>query len=115
MAVPVYIDYSVYPDVRPEDLPKDFTLDVDRAEYVERICGAWDFDIFPERATFELFRNWRDVFERFPLRHSPAYHTFRECFGWPPVERISSRSVHLSFATLDRAEGRDPDPFLDLV
>ncbi len=50
----------------------------DRADYVHRVCAAWDFGIVPEVLTFRLFRAWRDIFDRYPLPHSPAYHAFRD-------------------------------------
>ncbi|WP_156427154.1 hypothetical protein [Leptolyngbya sp. NIES-2104] len=53
----------------------------DQADYVARICGAWDFGIIPTPETFLLFSTWREVFDGFPLLHSPAYAAFRSGFG----------------------------------
>lgn len=76
------IDHSVYPDQRH---PDTFADEGDRADYLMRICAAFDFGVLPERATVELFRTWRDVFDGHPLPASPAYHALRATFGWPPV------------------------------
>lgn len=46
------IDQSVYPDVEP---PEELTSFEDWADYLQRICGAFDFGIFPERDDWELF------------------------------------------------------------
>lgn len=66
----MYIDYSVYPDL--DDPPEALETDEDRADYVQRICAAWDFHIHPEPETFALFSQWKDIFDRFPLVMSPA-------------------------------------------
>ncbi len=76
------MDRSVYPDV---ETPVQLVDEYDRADYVARICGAWDFDLLPTRETFIMLRGWRDVFDRFPLPDSPAYAAFRTIFGWPPI------------------------------
>lgn len=34
-----YVDHSVFPDV--EELPNGFSTDLQKADYVQRICGAW--------------------------------------------------------------------------
>jgi hypothetical protein len=101
----MYIDQSVYPDV--DVAPGVLDLPGDQADYVHRICAAWDFGLVPERATFQLFRGWREVFDVYVLPHSPAYHAFRTWFGWPPVEKGSL--IATTAECLDRREGRD-DP-----
>jgi hypothetical protein len=104
------IDHSVYPDIEHGN---DFADDYDRADYVHRICTAWDFGVPPEPYTVALFRDWREVFDRFPIASSPAYHAFRRYFGWPdvPIERNLSTP---QWEVLDRLEGRD-DPCRDAV
>jgi len=112
---PDYIDHSVYPD-RAEllDLKQEFLDDVDRSDYVDRICGAWDFGVPPEPETFELFRQWKDVFDRFPLLHSPAYHAFRTIFRWEQLPRQGGTFIQLTHTPFDAAEGRT-DPCEDRV
>lgn len=77
------LDHSVYPDLAtpPEDLPTP----EDKADYVQRICGAFDFGIFPEETDWQTFAGWKDVFDRFPIADSPGYHTFRQWYRWNPV------------------------------
>jgi len=103
---PMYIDHSVYPDV--EVLPERLTTPSEKANYVHRICAAWDFGLVPERETFDLFRTWLDVFDRYPLPYSPAYHAFRAWFGWSAVERAKILGTYAEM--LDRLEGRGEDP-----
>lgn len=110
-----YIDYSVYPDIDPSELPEELITPEEKADYIERLCGAWDFDIFPEKETFALLRNWKDVFDRFPMPESPSYHTFRHIFGWDAVPVKYNPFVRLTHEILDRAEGRDPDPFINRI
>jgi hypothetical protein len=92
------LDYSVYPDL--ENPPTTLATDADRADYVARICGAWDFDIVPTRETFALFATWRTVFDRFPLVDSPAYAAFRVLYGWPRVS-----GGHVLQADYERIDG----------
>ena len=98
------IDASVYPDL---DAPPDkLATDEQRADYVHRICAAWDFGVHPDADTFTMFRGWRDIFDRFPLAKSPAYHAFRESFGWPYGRGQIFRA---RYEKLDAIEGRiDP-------
>lgn len=102
------IDHSVYPDLEELPLPKE---PPERADYVHRVCAAWDFGIVPEAETFDLFRGWREVFDRYPLPLSAAYHAFRAWFGWPPAERGLALDTYAE--RLDRREARDRDPCWD--
>ncbi len=106
------IDHSVYPDL--DHPPDELRRAADRADYVARVCGAWDFDLVPTHETFSLFSGWRDVFDRFPLPHSPAYAAFRTIFGWP---ELSGGSVlEADYERVDRRAGRQlPDPCIDRV
>jgi hypothetical protein len=104
------IDATVYPDAEP---PSELTTDEDKADYVHRICSAFDFGVPPDAPTLRLFAGWKAVFDRFPLSHSPAYHALREWYGWRPVERSMSFGEP-GYAKLDAAEGRD-DGFEDRV
>lgn len=106
----MYIDHSVYPDL--DVLPQELSSPEDRADYVQRICAAWDFGVVPEWETFRLFATWRDVFDRYPLPHSPAYHAFRSWFGWPATEK--GTVLETQSERLDRREGR-ADPCATMV
>jgi hypothetical protein len=106
------IDHSVYPDLDhpPDELP---TAE-DKADYVARICAAWDFDVVPTPETFTLFAEWREVFDRFPLPHSPAYAAFRTIFGWPQLPGGSV--LEADYERADRRAGRQlPDPCIHIV
>uniref|UniRef100_E6Q5I5 Uncharacterized protein n=1 Tax=mine drainage metagenome TaxID=410659 RepID=E6Q5I5_9ZZZZ len=99
------IDGSVFPDREP---PSAFERDEDCADYIARICAAWDMGLLPEPGTLALFSGWRRIFDRFPIPSSPAYHAFRASFGWaqhPIEERVPLRPRWL---VDDLAEGR-PD------
>jgi hypothetical protein len=111
MSVP-YIDQSVCPDV---DAPEDFATSEAKANYVHRICSAWDFDVYPEPETFALFKTWKDIFDAYPLPESPAYHTFRCLFHWNSVPMIQNSFVHLTYQILDKLEGRESDPMIPFV
>jgi hypothetical protein len=107
----VILDHSVYPDTDcpPHELP---TIE-DRADYVQRICAAFDFGIFPEREDWLLFAGWRDAFDQFPLPHSPAYHTFRTSYGWSPTPR-GTHGLVPGWKIADMREERE-DPCENLV
>jgi len=99
------VDHSVYPDL---DVPPAALLEPgERADYVHRICSAWDYGLVPELSTFGMLRDWQEIFDRYPLSHSPAYHAFRAWFGWPPVAR--GTLLESTAEQLDRREQRE-DP-----
>ncbi len=104
------IDQSVYPDGAHAET---FVDDLDRADYVHRICAAFDFGIAPEPDTVALFRSWRDVFERFPLLDSPGYHALRAHFRWSRMP-VAMHPLAAPWEVLDAREERD-DPCRDLV
>ena len=91
----------MYPDL--EEPPRALTTDYHRADYVARICGAWDYGIFPTPGTFALFAGWRDIFDRFPVLTSSAYaafsyvvsvaaHAWREACSTPITSEWRSRA-----------------------
>ena len=108
------IDHSVYPDL--DDLPDELPDDFAKADYVHRICTAWDFGVFPDRETFKLFEGWKHIFDKFPVITSIAYHTFRFKFGWeefpwpPGIKAPTPR-----WEIMDRMEGRGSDPCEEMV
>jgi len=78
------LDYSLYPD---REIPTDLT-DAERAEYVERLCRQFDFGT-PIASRFVVaLRDWKDIWGRFPILNSPAYHSIRAYFHW---ERFTPR------------------------
>jgi hypothetical protein len=104
------LDESLYPDREP---PVALTAPAEQAEYLQRVCAAFDFGIPPEAATLRLLAGWEAVFDAFPLAHSPAYHALRACFGWPARERLPYLGVP-GYVTLDAGEGR-VDGFEDRI
>jgi hypothetical protein len=110
----IYIDQSVYPEM--DHPPVDLITVQDKADYVHRICAAWEFGVHPEPKTFELFSTWRDVFDQFPLSASCAYHAFRAWFGWESVPYppgVLSPTPQWELA--DQLEGRPPDPCQNMI
>ncbi len=103
------VDESVYPEM--DNPPVVLETAEDKADYVHRICTAWDYGVHPEPETFTLLAGWKDVFDRYPVLTSPAYHAFRAWFRWESfpfpanIPLPTPRYVHL-----DRLEGRDDDP-----
>lgn len=100
------LDHSVYPDLAcpPEVLPTPEA----KADYVHRVCAAFDFGIFPEQEDWKRFADWQSIFDAFPLPDSPAYHTFRARFGWSAVARGTCGLVP-PWRVQDLREGRS-DP-----
>ena len=110
---PMIIDGTVYPDVPPPTLPWHQWEIADQADYVERVCRAWDFGAHPYPETFEHFRTERDLFDRFPISDSPAYHVFRRMFRWPEFPATLWLGTP-TYVLLDRLEERT-DPCEDRV
>jgi hypothetical protein len=100
----VFLDYSVYPDL--EQLPDTLDSPEQKADYLARVCGAWDFGIVPTAETFALFQDWETIFEQFPRLSSPAYAAFRASFGWSC--RPSEPILQANYERLDN-RGISPD------
>jgi hypothetical protein len=78
---------------------------------VHRICSAWDYGVPPEPATLRLFSGWKDIFDRFPIVTSPAYHALRLWFQWEPVRLPPGLHPPMPrYVEYDRIEGRGEDP-----
>lgn len=105
------LDHTVYPDIQPP--PLDLPEPEDRADYMHRVCAAFDFGIFPEETDWEQFAGWKDVFDRFPLADSPGYHAFRHWYRWEPAP-IEERVGLPAWKVDDLREGRH-DPCEDKV
>lgn len=108
------LDASLYPDFdRP---PTRLESPGDKADYLQRVCSAMDFHIFPDPETFDLLGGWKDIFDRYPMPASPAYRALRCWFGWERMEiprgLPASRPPYLA---LDAAEERGPDPCESMI
>jgi len=98
------IDHSLYPDTEP---PLSLDKEADAAEYLRRVCGAYDFGIPPSDGVVATLRELRRVFDKYPMPGSPGYHALRRMFGWPamPAIPVTMRRAE----QLDDREGRAPD------
>lgn len=102
------IDTSLYPDREP---PADLACESEAADYLQRVCAAYDFGIVPSPEVRAGLRQRRDIFDRYPLPASPAYHALRRWFGWPPVP--GRPPLRLRYELFDQRESRPPDPCAD--
>jgi hypothetical protein len=100
------LDHSVYPDLATP--PVTLATDHDKADYLHRVCAAFDFGVYPEQADWDRFATWKPIFDAFPLPDSPAYHTFRFRFGWEAVPR-GTCGLTPQWKIQDLREGRN-DP-----
>lgn len=105
------IDDTLYPDL--DSVPLELPRPEDRADFLDRLCAAWDFGVPPRTATVEMMRPWRDVFDQFPVPHSPSYHALRAWFRWPEVPREPWFGKCI-YEQLDALEGRS-DPCEGMV
>jgi hypothetical protein len=99
------IDASLYPDRKP---PADLSSEYEAADYLQRVCAAFDFGVIPAGAVLEELRRHREIFDRYPLPASPAYHALRRWFGWPAV--LGRPPMRLRYEQRDLRENRPPDP-----
>ncbi len=97
------LDRRLYPDV---PVPESLDTVLEKADYLQRLCAAWDFGLVPSGRMILALRDWREVADRFPIPNSPAYHALRMFFRWPevPAEQYFPHAL-----TQDEREGRtDP-------
>lgn len=104
------LDHSVYPDM---DAPGDLVTEAQKGDYAHRVLSAFDHGVVPDPATLELFSGWKVIFDRFPMKASPAYHALRSLFGWEEVDRLPY-FTEPAYLKLDRIEGRE-DGFEDWI
>jgi hypothetical protein len=103
------IDGTLYPDL-PQP-PRSLDTQEARADYVHRVCTAWDHGVQPDAATFAWLSGWKDVFDRFPVVTSPAYHAMRAWFGWEQVAIPPGLHAPVPrYVEYDRIENRPDDP-----
>lgn len=99
------IDTSLYPDREP---PSRLEAPEEKADYLHRVCGAFDYGLPPTGDTLKELRHWKDVFDRFALPASPAYHTLRSLYGWEEAPRLPYLGKP-HYQVLDELEGRSDD------
>lgn len=78
------IDGALYPDVSP---PERLETDADRADFITRLCTAWDFGIVPDAETVvEVLRpSWRTAIDLGRVLSSASYHFLRRRHGLPDL------------------------------
>jgi hypothetical protein len=96
------IDASLYPDRPP---PSHLESPEDKADYLERVCGSFDLGLPPTADTLKALREWKDIFDKFAIRGSPAYHALRSLYGWDEMPRLPYLSKP-NYQVLDEIEGR---------
>jgi len=102
-------DYNLYPDEEPPDFDGADVSEEDRAEYLERLCRQTDWGVFPYREYLDALADWKDVFDKYPVLDSPAYHAFRTFFGWNQLERVDNPARERSSQVSDFLEGREAE------
>lgn len=97
------LDRRLYPDV---PVPTSLDTVLEKANYLSRLCAAWDFGLVPSGRMITALRDWREIADRFPIPSSPAYHALRMFFRWPEVP---AEPYFPHAPTQDEREGRtDP-------
>lgn len=59
----------------------------DRADYLHRFCSDADWGIppFSQQVQALASKDWKKIFDEFPIVRSESYHALRDLFGWEPV------------------------------
>ena len=99
-----WIDGALYPEL--DEPPMQLVTLNDRADFISRMCAAWDFGVYPVPETIVEVRKpeWREAVDRCRLLTS---HTYRLLRRWHRLEQLP----YLGFVP---AFVRD-DPYLSLV
>lgn len=96
------IDASLYPD---RDPPARLDTVCEKADYLHRLCGAFDHGLPPAADSLRELAGWKEVFDQFPLAGSPGYHALRCLYGWEDAPRLSYLG-RPHYQVLDAIEGR---------
>ncbi len=85
-----WLDGSLYPDV---PVPAELRSLEDRADFIARLCSAWDFGVLPRAETVDEIRkpDWRAAVDACRLLTSPAYHRLRRWHGLPEEPYLGAR------------------------
>lgn len=86
----IWLDGTLYPETEP---PSGLTDVLDRADFLARLCAAWDFGVLPYPETVvEICKSgWRDAVEKCRLLTSPSYHLLRDWHRLPPLPYLGRR------------------------
>lgn len=84
-----WIDGSLYPEI---DVPESLDSIEDKIDFIARVCGAWDFGIFPELDTLAEIRKpeWRTAVDETELLSSLAYDLLRFWHGLPELPYLGT-------------------------
>ena len=101
--MPSWIDGSLYPDCDPPEQLEDVAA---RADFLARLCGAWDFGILPWPETVEEIRkpDWREAVDACRLQTSASYALLRRWHALEPLPYLGDSLPYI----------RD-DPSLDYI
>jgi hypothetical protein len=78
-----WLDGSLYPEL---DAPPSQLMTVaERADFIGRLCAAWDFGVYPYPETIAEIRQpfWREAVDRCQLLTSHTYHLLRRWHALP--------------------------------
>lgn len=109
------LDHSLYPDLDGSDLPDELVKVEDQADYIHRLCSAWDFYGWPPEPEFlNELQDWHEALIGFPLLQSPAYCALCDYLEIPhePPQPYPGK---LTWELQDEQEGRDLDPCFFLI
>ena len=89
-----WFDYSLYPE---EDAPQPPTSLTEKADFIARLCAAWDFGILPYPETVAEIRqtHWQEAVEECQLLTSIAYHIVRQWHQLPELPYLGPQFAHI--------------------
>ena len=76
-----WIDGALYPEL--DEPPAQLVTTNERADFIARMCGAWDFGVYPFPETIVEVRKptWRAAVDQCRLLTSHTYHLLRRWHG----------------------------------
>ncbi len=85
-----WIDGALYPEIDP---PEDLVDEADKADFLSRLCAAWDFGTLPDPGLVAQVRKpeWRDAVDGCRLLTSPVYHLLRKWHNLPVLPYLGQK------------------------
>ena len=85
-----WLDGALYPDMDP---PEELHALAKQADFLARLCSAWDFGLLPNTETVTEIRRaeWREAVDTCRLLTSPTYHLLRSWHGLPPLPYLGQQ------------------------
>ncbi len=89
-----WLDGALYPDMDP---PEELHALAEQADFLARLCSAWDFGLFPNPETVTEIRQteWREAVDTCRLLTSPTYHLLRNWHGLPPLPYLGQQLAYI--------------------